>query len=503
MVILPLKVFSRSVRNTIRPHRFWFRKSPSFLFNNPHTCLGRRHIGTSFLANKYKDDQNSTWYDELKRQLVDKDRKVNIIEIKVDGTRSHRTQSFSEFRPVDLKYRDWELLSAVEITGRLPRPDIIEPRLYNKSIIFCTEQLRALLTFDSVTFFHSNGLNSYFIDGFEMYIRDFYTIDSKLRPLFELWVLEGLLKYVVTKQSRRLALYQIFAREIVFKSPKTSNILFRMGREVESNIDQRKLLLIQSNVDSFISRLGNLKNMIGNENRLREDIDGMILSSVSDKESQKLEVEMLIEISISRMSRLRSDATWLSGMLSNYSDVSAAKLDQERNSLIRASLHLSMGTVALASFSCIASAFGMNLKHGFEDKPMVFMEVIAIGGSSTLVIFGALFGLYWSSVKKIAQQQSSTYNSLRGVLRDIPLVEDILSCGPEKLSRNELEKMLAERNRTMGFDDISEYSKENLNNQVDLIFSIMDTTKDGLLDKSEYKEVLRSIDYLTDDDSTR
>jgi len=502
MVIPSIKVISRSLRYKFATYRCPFKKYSPSLTNIPHHRLSTRHIVTASLAGKYKDSEHFTWYDELKRQLVDKTRKVNITEIRIDGARTKRTQSFDELRPGELKYRDWELLSAVEITGRLPRPDIIEPRPYNNSIIFCTEKLRALLTQDSVTFFHSNELNSYFIDGFEMYIRDLNTIDSKARPLFELWVLEGLLKYVVTKQSRRLALYQIFAREIVFKFVKPSSSLFRFGREIESNIDQRKLLLIQSNIDSFISRLGNLKNMIGDENRLRSDIDSMILSSVANKDVQKLEVEMLIEISISRMSRLRSDARWLRGMLSNYSEVSAVKLDQERNSLMRASLHLSMGTVALASFSCLASAFGMNLNHGYEEDPTAFIEVISIGGSSTVVIFGALFGLYWRSVKQLAQQQSRAYNSLRGVLRDIPLVEEILSCGAEKLSRTELEKMLAERNGNMGMDNISEFSEENIHSEVDLIFSILDTTKDGFLDNSEYKEVLRSIDYLSADTST-
>jgi len=359
-----------------------------------------------------------------------------------------------------------------------------------------------------VTFFHAHDLNSYFIDGFWKYIRDLNTIDSKIRPLFELWVLEGLLKYVVAKQSRRLALYQLIAREVVFKFAKTSNSRFSIGRDIESNIDQRKLLLIQSNLDSFISRLGNVKNMIGDENRLRSDIDSMILSSTANndeyiKDEQKLEVEMLIEISISRISRLRSDARWLRGMLSNYSEVSALKLDQERNSLMRASLHLSMGTVALASFACLASVFGMNLNHGFEDHPTAFIDVLTIGGSSTVVVFGVLFGLYWKSVRRLAREQSKAYNSLRGVLRDIPLLEDILSSGTEKLSRSELEKMLAERNRNMGMDNISEFSVESLNNEVDLIFSIMDTSKDGYLQHAEYKEILRSIDYLGEDTCTQ
>jgi len=498
-----LRVITRNLRCKFVPFRCSFNKSSTLLSSIPQFSCIRRVISTASVVAKQKDNSYSTWYGELNKELVDKTRKVNITKIWVDGTCTKQAQSFDEFLPGELKYRDWELLSAVEITGRLPRPDIIEPRPYNNSIIFCTEKLRALLRQDSVTFFHASDLNSYFIDGFEMYIRDLNIIDSKDRPLFELWVLEGLLKYVVTKQSRRLALYQVIAREVVFKFAKPKYSLLSFGREIESDIDQRKLLLIQSNIDSFISRLGNLKNMIGDENNFRSDIDSMILSSEANKDAQKLEVEMLIEISSSRMSRLRSDARWLRGILSNYFEVSALKLDQERNMLMRASLHLSMGTVALTSFACLASVFGMNLTHGYEDHPTAFIDVLTIGGSSSVVAFGALFGLYWRSVKKLARQRSKAYNSLRHVLRDIPLVEDILSSGSEKLSRSELEKMLAERNRNMGMDNISEFSDENLNNEVDLIFSIMDTSKDGYLDHSEYKEVLRSIDFLGEDRSAR
>merc|ERR1719419_920292 len=114
--------------------------------------------------------------------------------------------------------------------------------------------------------------------------------------------------------------------------------------------------------------------MIGEENRSRPDMDSMILSSVANKDAQRLEVEMLIEISISRMGRLLSDAKWLKGLLSNYFEVSAIKLDQERNALMRASLHLSMGTVALSSFACLGSVFGMNLTHGYEDHPTAFID---------------------------------------------------------------------------------------------------------------------------------
>jgi len=503
MLAPSLRVISRNLRCKFVPFRCSFNKYSRLLSNNTQLSYSRRAIATASLASEQKDNSHSTWYSELNRELVDKTRKVNITKIWVDGTRTKQSQSFDEFLPEELKYRDWELLSAVEITGRLPRPDIIEPRPYNNSIIFCTEKLRALLTHDSVSFFHANDLNSYFIDGFEMYIRDLNMIDSKDRPLFELWVLEGLLKYVVTKQSRRLALYQLIAREVVFKFAKPKYSLLSFGREIESDVDQRKLLLIQSNIDSFISRLVNLKNMIGDENNFRSDIDSMILSSVANKDAQKLEVEMLIEISSSRMSRLRSDAKWLRGMLSNYFEVSALKLDQERNMIMRASLHLSMGTISLTSFACLASIFGMNLTHGYEDHPTAFMDVLAIGGSSSVIVFGALFGMYWRSVKKLALQRSKTYNSLRRVLRDIPLVEDILSSGSEKLSRSELEKMLAERNRSMGMDQISEFSDKNLKYEVDLIFSIMDTSKDGYLDHSEYKEVLRSIDFLGEDRSAR
>merc|ERR1712079_420667 len=109
----------------------------------------------------------------------------------------------------------------------------------------------------------------------------------------------------------------------------------------------------------------------------------MILSSsYSNRESTKLELEMLFEISKNQVSRLHGDAKWITNMLAGHSDMTAVRLDQQRNSLMKANLHLSMGTFSAACFVALTGAFGMNLTTGLEEHPQMFTNIVAAGGVS-------------------------------------------------------------------------------------------------------------------------
>jgi len=81
-------------------------------------------------------------------------------------------------------------------------------------------------------------------------------------------------------------------------------------------------------------------------------------------------------------------------MISSSTNTTLVELDQQRNSMMRASLHLTMGTVGLAFFAGVTSALGMNLTHGYEEHPTAFMETLAAGGGTSVIVFGSLIYLY-------------------------------------------------------------------------------------------------------------
>jgi len=88
----------------------------------------------------------------------------------------------------------------------------------------------------------------------------------------------------------------------------------------------------------------------------------------------------------------------------------------------------------------------------------------------------------------LSTKQTQLYNSLIGVLRDIPILEDILTSSGNKLTKEKLMQKLTKRNSNLQW--LNQYSKENLQNEVDLVFSILDTTKDGYLSFEERLDVL-------------
>jgi len=267
---------------------------------------GERTFSTS-LTGETCEETIFTWHDELKREMIDGNRKVHITEINLDGTRIEREECFGEFQGGALQYRDWELLS-MDTGGMMSLPNIIESRVYNKSIIFCTDQLRVQLRQDTITFFHSNDLDNYFIDGFEKYILDFnnYRAENK-PPVFELYAMEGIMKYVLAKHTRRLCLFQAFCRGVISKSAELE-LNWRWMRRTRSNPDQRKLMLMQTHIDNLSAGLSNMRKMLGDVSGRRGDLDCMILSPVDNITKQRDDFEMLFDVTGSRLRMLQADA---------------------------------------------------------------------------------------------------------------------------------------------------------------------------------------------------
>merc|ERR1719471_1958988 len=82
-----------------------------------------------------------------------------------------------------------------------------------------------------------------------------------------------------------------------------------------------------------------------------------------------------------------------------------------------------------------------------------------------------------NSRRKITENESIEFQALNGMLTDLPHIEDFLSASREPVSRHHL----ADHLRTVNFmsERLGDRSDLALKRELDLVFTLIDTEKDG------------------------
>ena len=81
--------------------------------------------------------------------------------------------------------------------------------------------------------------------------------------------------------------------------------------------------------------------------------------------------------------------------------------------MLQLQLSISVVAVVLATGSCVAGVFGMNLVSGLEDHPTMFHDVVV--GTSAMGFVGVVSTSYYMSLSHLKKQAISDYNKVRHV----------------------------------------------------------------------------------------
>ena len=84
--------------------------------------------------------------------------------------------------------------------------------------------------------------------------------------------------------------------------------------------------------------------------------------------SDHQELELLLESYFADLEEIEAEIKTFKEMIEDTNQFISAHLDSVRNKMIRMSLFMEMGALALGSGAVVGGIFGMNLTHGLEDS---------------------------------------------------------------------------------------------------------------------------------------
>ena len=141
--------------------------------------------------------------------------------------------------------------------------------------------------------------------------------------------------------------------------------------------------------------------------------------------------------------------------------------------MIQMSLFMEMGTLSLATGAGLAGVFGMNLLHGMEKHPHAFYVTSYGLAALMLGVFGSAVSKYNWLLADTSRAQS--FKALKNFFHYVDELDSIVEMkGQESFSQAEFKDVLNKLTGTTVTDD-----------EVEFIFRMIDSDKDGRLDKEE------------------
>lgn len=286
---------------------------------------------------------------------------------------------------------------------------------------------------------------------------------------FELLVLETTLATVTNKFKRHLNLLK--------------PVLDLLLTETASNPSAamlRRMLAFRKSLNAFDMNVKNVRSAVAEILKVGHDMDGMCLTKmatghdVSDQDRE--EIELLLEAYNADLKEIEVELLSIKEQIEDTNDFINIHLNSIRNRIIKMSLFMEMGTMALGSGALCAGIFGMNLTHGFEEHQTAFY--ITCGGITVMV--GSMFGLFVNRYNLLSRDVSSarSYQALKHFFNYVENIENAIhSTSGKTIDKREFRKLLEPVIGT-----------QMTEKEVDMIFKILDENLDGIID----------IDELTD-----
>lgn len=143
-------------------------------------------------------------------------------------------------------------------------------------------------------------------------------------------------------------------------------------------------------------------------------------------------------------------------------------------------VHLGIFTMSLAVGTTMSGFFGMNLINGMENVPGVFPVVVAASVTSGALI--ALYALNYMSghtMQKRAESRLKEIETLNAALSDMSALDYTLKTSVGKgisVSKADFRRRLRRARESQFISD----------NEVNLLFSVFDRVRDGLLTLEEF-----------------
>jgi magnesium transporter len=194
-------------------------------------------------------------------------------------------------------------------------------------------------------------------------------------------------------------------------------------------------------------------------------------------------VELLVGVYARQFNNMLQEIHYLLGRLQSKQEFVALALASYRNRLIRMNVYIGIVAVSTGITTAMTGLFGMNLISGLEESPIAF-AIVACGSSSVAIIVAGVYLNFMSgnSMQQRAEQRLSEIETLTLALSDMCALDYTV-------------KKMMHRQKGMNKEEFktklirARQSRQATDEEVDFLFSVLDTHKDNQLSAEDFSNV--------------
>lgn len=173
------------------------------------------------------------------------------------------------------------------------------------------------------------------------------------------------------------------------------------------------------------------------------------------------------------------------------------QLDHQRNRVLRVNLLLSVFTSGGLVAGLPAAYFGMNLSNGMEDVPGLFPTVVQLSIISGVGVASIFYLYYRFGPKRRYQARLRDTRSLRDLLMfHLEDLDDILLAVKEQTKGG---LMVISKKEFKNTVQAAVKGKPLSNEEIDLLYRVLDQNRDGFLEMSELVRLESTVDEQLED----
>lgn len=387
-------------------------------------------------------------------------------------------------RSHDIHARDLVSLALQESNRRSRRaPPLILPR--GTCVVIALGHIKAIIQADSVEVFDPQlrSVRTWLDTLAHSLGGDFFerraAAQGFINMTFELAVLEEALRDVCETCQRRVCLYWPLVDALLDSNDDLE--------AAESGL--HRVVILKDSLSSFELEASDLMSLLTGLLKNDEDMIGLLLTARQEahRQGHQLDISLHDDVELMLENYHRQLALCLHDIVSMQRQVQAKQeflaisLDVHRNRLHRLNVHLNIGAVSLATCTCVAGYFGMNVQipATIEALPAAFWS-ITFGsiGLAMIVYQGCMSYAGGYAMRRRARARLEEINVLQSILRDMDRIDLALKsvADSQELNKEGFREALQEATPGRSVSEL----------EVDVLFRSLDKSGDGLLQPSEF-----------------
>lgn len=157
-------------------------------------------------------------------------------------------------------------------------------------------------------------------------------------------------------------------------------------------------------------------------------------------------------------------------------------LDTTRNRIIQMDVLFSLGTLSISVAALVAGYFGMNLPTGLEEHESAFWWVVFGSMGTTFALGAFLVFLVRVHPRVIDRRRARELEGLRDLLQHLDDIDDIFQAVAREVAGKAVTPK--EFKKILHSHPTAKFMRQR---ELDIMFRMFDTDRDGLLDESEFE----------------